>query len=53
MRLLNNVYDQISGIKKVKSSKFADKLYSYDFSKGQRSHNVAPNLRLELSTLLK
>ena len=34
MRLPNNIYDQTSGIKKVKSSKFTDKFYSHDFSKG-------------------
>lgn len=34
MRLLNSIYDEASGIKKVKSSKFTDKFYWYDFSKG-------------------
>ena len=34
MRLLNSIYDEASGIKKVKSSKFTDKFYSHDFSKG-------------------
>ena len=53
MRLLNNIYEQISGIKKVKSSKFTDKFYLHDFSKGKRSRNVAPNLRIELSMLQK
>lgn len=34
MRLLNSIYDEASGIKKVKSSKFTDKFYSHDFGEG-------------------